>query len=93
MQLVDTPQKTDLLVKVRQMLPKNKSGTDYACDVHITSVEDGSPAERAGLRKGDIIAEVNGVKLHGKTHIQAVEIILTTSSPVIFTIKTPSKGE
>ena len=35
------------------------SGTDYACDVHVISVDAGSPAERAGIKPGDMIVKVS----------------------------------
>ena len=35
------------------------SGKDYACDVHVISVDKGSPAERAGIKAGDAIVEVS----------------------------------
>ena len=35
------------------------SGTDYACDIHVISVDSTSPAEKAGLRKGDVLVKVS----------------------------------
>jgi len=35
------------------------SGMDYACDVHVISVDSCSPAERAGVKAGDVIVEVS----------------------------------
>ena len=35
------------------------SGSDYACDVHVISVDVGSPAEKAGVKAGDIIVAVS----------------------------------
>ena len=35
------------------------SGKDYACAVHIISVNNGSPAERAGVKAGDVLVEVS----------------------------------
>lgn len=42
---------------------------------YIGKVDDGSPAEAAGLRQGDRILEVNGESIADKTHKQVVEAI------------------
>ncbi|KAF5275363.1 hypothetical protein FQR65_LT04191, partial [Abscondita terminalis] len=42
---------------------------------YIGKVDDGSPAEAAGLRQGDRILEVNGESIANKTHKQVVEAI------------------
>lgn len=39
---------------------------------YIGKVDDGSPAERAGLKRGDRILEVNGNSIAGETHKQVV---------------------
>ncbi len=39
-------------------------------DTYITATFDGSPAGRAGLRYGDRIVEVDGVKMTGKTSLE-----------------------
>ncbi|HET9714330.1 MAG TPA: S41 family peptidase [Pyrinomonadaceae bacterium] len=39
-------------------------------DTYITATFDGSPASRAGLRYGDRIAEVDGVKMTGKPSLE-----------------------
>ncbi|KAB0801043.1 hypothetical protein PPYR_05397 [Photinus pyralis] len=48
---------------------KGKSGQ------YIGKVDDGSPAEAAGLRQGDRILEVNGESIANKNHKQVVEAI------------------
>ncbi|XP_065165719.1 Na(+)/H(+) exchange regulatory cofactor NHE-RF2 [Atheta coriaria] len=56
----------------------------YGFDLHaekgkpgqfIGKVDDGSPAQAAGLRQGDRIIEVNGANINGKTHRDVVELI------------------
>ncbi|KAF2884590.1 hypothetical protein ILUMI_21593 [Ignelater luminosus] len=42
---------------------------------YIGKVDEGSPAEAAGLRQGDRILEVNGHSIADKTHKQVVEAI------------------
>lgn len=42
---------------------------------YIGKVDEGSPAETAGLRQGDRILEVNGESIANKTHKQVVELI------------------
>lgn len=42
---------------------------------YIGKVDEGSPAEAAGLRQGDRILEVNGESIANKTHKQVVELI------------------
>jgi len=44
---------------------------------YIGKVDEGSPAESAGLRQGDRILEVNGEPIGEKTHKQVVEKIKT----------------
>lgn len=44
-------------------------------------VEDGGPAQEAGLRTGDLITHVNGEPVHGLVHTEVVELILKVSAP------------
>lgn len=39
-------------------------------------VEDGGPAQDAGLSAGDLITHVNGESVHGLVHTEVVELIL-----------------
>ncbi|XP_043495742.1 whirlin isoform X3 [Polistes fuscatus] len=43
--------------------------------VYISRVEEGSVAERAGLRPGDTILEVNGTPFHAVTHEEALKML------------------
>lgn len=42
-------------------------------------VEDGGPAQEAGLCAGDLITHVNGEPVHGLVHTEVVELILKVS--------------
>lgn len=44
--------------------------------VYISRVEEGSVAERAGLRPGDSILEVNGTPFTGISHEEALKVSL-----------------
>lgn len=39
-------------------------------------MEEGGPANEAGLREGDLITHVNGEPVHGLVHTEVVELIL-----------------
>lgn len=43
------------------------------CSKHV---EDGGPAQEAGLSAGDLITHVNGESVHGLVHTEVVELIL-----------------
>lgn len=43
--------------------------------VYISRVEEGSVAERAGLRPGDSILQVNGTPFSGISHEDALKVI------------------
>lgn len=44
--------------------------------VDVQHVEDGGPAQDAGLSAGDLITHVNGESVHGLVHTEVVELIL-----------------
>jgi len=44
-------------------------GLKKVLGVIITLVEEGSPADKAGIKKGDVIVKVNGKDVQGKFHI------------------------
>lgn len=39
-------------------------------------MEEGGPAQEAGLSAGDLITHVNGESVHGLVHTEVVELIL-----------------
>lgn len=45
--------------------------------VYISRVEEGSVAERAGLRPGDSILQVNGTPFSGISHEDALKVSFT----------------
>jgi carboxyl-terminal processing protease len=60
----------------------------------IVTPLDGSPAQRAGLRPGDIIMEVNGRNVTGLTLLQVVKTISgPVDTPVTLTIINPKTGK
>lgn len=42
-------------------------------------MEEGGPAQEAGLCAGDLITHVNGEPVHGLVHTEVVELILKVS--------------
>lgn len=57
---------------------------------YIGKVDDGSPAERSGLKQGDRIIEVNGVNIGNETHKQVVQRIKAIASEVQLLVVDPS---
>ncbi|XP_062410987.1 microtubule-associated serine/threonine-protein kinase 1 isoform X2 [Sardina pilchardus] len=61
----------------------------YACDGDVYTVyhmvwnvEDGGPANKAGLKAGDLITHVNGEPVNGLVHTEVVELLLKSGSKV-----------
>lgn len=48
--------------------------------LHPQHVEEGGPAQEAGLCAGDLITHVNGEPVHGMVHPEVVELILKVSA-------------
>ena len=48
-----------------------------SCPQHV---EEGGPAQEAGLCAGDLITHVNGESVHGMVHPEVVELILKVSA-------------
>lgn len=55
------------------------------CILCLQHVEDGGPAQDAGLHAGDLITHVNGESVHGLVHTEVVELILKVSSVYLHT--------
>uniref|UniRef100_A0A8C7H501 non-specific serine/threonine protein kinase n=1 Tax=Oncorhynchus kisutch TaxID=8019 RepID=A0A8C7H501_ONCKI len=57
----------------------------YSVHHVVWHVEDGGPAQEAGLCAGDLIAHVNGESVHGLVHTEVVELILKSGNNVTVT--------
>lgn len=51
-----------------------KGGKDAGHGVYVSRIEEGSLAERAGLRPGDSILEVNGTPFTSVSHEEALKV-------------------
>ncbi|KAM4739534.1 LOW QUALITY PROTEIN: microtubule-associated serine/threonine-protein kinase 2 [Anableps anableps] len=54
----------------------------YTVHHMVWHVEEGGPADDAGLREGDLITHVNGEPVHGLVHTEVVELILKSGGKV-----------
>lgn len=59
----------------------------------IGKVDEGSPAEKAGLKQGDRILEVNGASIANETHKQVVQRIKSIANETKLLVVTPGEGE
>nr|XP_022914234.1 whirlin isoform X1 [Onthophagus taurus] len=66
-----------------------KGGKEAGVGVYISRVEEGSVAERAGLRPGDSILEVNGTPFTGISHEEALKM-LKSCRKLSMTVKSPT---
>ncbi|CAH0731742.1 unnamed protein product, partial [Brenthis ino] len=60
---------------------------------YIGKVDEGSPAETAGLRRGDRILEVNGQSIAGETHKQVVARIKQRPDDAELLVVAPAPGD
>ncbi|KAL1513449.1 hypothetical protein ABEB36_002859 [Hypothenemus hampei] len=70
-----------------------KGGKEAGVGVYISRVEEGSVAERVGLRPGDSILEVNGTPFTGISHEEALKVIknmLKSCRKLSMTVRTPN---
>ncbi|XP_025829270.1 uncharacterized protein LOC108733858 [Agrilus planipennis] len=66
-----------------------KGGKEAGVGVYISRVEEGSVAERAGLRPGDSILEVNGTPFTGISHEEALKM-LKSCKKLSMTVRSPA---
>ncbi|KAK3530577.1 hypothetical protein QTP86_027862 [Hemibagrus guttatus] len=57
----------------------------YSVHHMIWHVEEGGPAQEAGMCAGDLITHVNGESVHGLVHTEVVELILKSGNKVTVT--------
>ncbi|XP_066994479.1 sorting nexin-27 isoform X1 [Anabrus simplex] len=69
------------------------NGELYAPLQHVSAVLDGGAAEKAGIRKGDRILEVNGVNVEGATHKQVVDLIKSGGDVLTLTVISVTQQE
>ncbi|KAJ1521892.1 hypothetical protein ONE63_002230 [Megalurothrips usitatus] len=62
------------------------NGELYAPLQHVSAVLVGGAAERAGVRKGDRILQVNGENVEGATHKQVVDLIKSGGDVLTLTV-------
>ncbi|KAK6179876.1 sorting nexin-27 isoform X2 [Patella vulgata] len=65
---------------------KSINGVLYAPLQHVSAVLEGGAAQRAGIRKGDRILEVNGSNVEGSTHKQVVDLIRSGGDTLTLTV-------
>ncbi|XP_022333199.2 sorting nexin-27-like isoform X2 [Crassostrea virginica] len=65
---------------------KSINGVLYAPLQHVSAVLEGGAAQRAGIRKGDRILEVNHVNVEGATHKQVVDLIKSGGDSLVLTV-------
>ncbi|KAG7296904.1 hypothetical protein JYU34_019768 [Plutella xylostella] len=60
---------------------------------YIGKVDEGSPAETAGLKRGDRILEVNGAPIAGESHKQVVARIKERADEAELLVAAPAPGD
>ena len=88
--------RTQLLIRVIRPTEKNEYGFDLSTheNTHcIQDVRDGTPAYKAGLRKDDLILEINGEWALGIEHSEAVEKILQFPTHVNLLVRNKLNGK
>lgn len=65
---------------------KSINGVLYAPLQHVSAILEGGAAEKAGVRPGDRILEVNGVDVEGATHKRVVDLIKAGGDDLSMTV-------
>uniref|UniRef100_A0A1L8DW67 Putative sorting nexin-27 n=1 Tax=Nyssomyia neivai TaxID=330878 RepID=A0A1L8DW67_9DIPT len=69
------------------------NGELYAPLQHVSAVLDNGAAEKAGIKKGDRILEVNNVNVEGATHKQVVDLIKSGGDCLTLTVISVTQQE
>ncbi|KAH8245334.1 hypothetical protein KR032_009093 [Drosophila birchii] len=69
------------------------NGELYAPLQHVSAVLENGAAEKAGIKKGDRILEVNGVSVEGATHKQVVDLIKSGGDCLTLTVISVTQQE
>ena len=70
-------------ITVEDITPGQSGRSKFQTGVLVTEVESGSPAERAGLRRGDIIREINRKPVKDTQDFERITNQLNPQSPVL----------
>ena len=70
-------------ITVEEMKPGQSGRSKFQTGVFVSEVEAGSPAERAGIRRGDIIREINRKPVKHVRDFERLTKELTPKSPVL----------
>jgi serine protease Do len=82
-------EKGKLGLTVQQVTPRlaENLGLNRAQGVVITSVESGSPAEDAGLQRGDVILEIDRKPIHNLSDYRKVMTAITNAKSLLFLVR------
>ncbi|XP_054750881.2 uncharacterized protein LOC129256736 [Lytechinus pictus] len=69
-----------------------RGGTDQNMDITVANVDISSPADRAGLKKGERILKVNGTPVEGLEHMHIVNLVLSASIVVLHVKPAPRRS-
>ncbi|HET6588351.1 MAG TPA: DegQ family serine endoprotease [Oleiagrimonas sp.] len=79
----------NLGVHVQKLTPNlaRVLGVDAASGAVVTSVEDGSPADKAGVQPGDLVVAINDTPVHTPRDLHNAEGLLPVGSDVQLTVR------
>ncbi|XP_061184785.1 uncharacterized protein LOC133192790 [Saccostrea echinata] len=83
---MDIPERRVTLINDGVLGLNIRGGSEFGLGIYVSSIDPGGQAERQGVRVGDQIVEVNGVKFEDVTHARAVDV-LTSQDHIIITLR------
>lgn len=83
---VEKPDNGTFGFEIQTYRPQTQNPCSSETCTLICKIQEGSPAQQAGLKAGDVLANINGVSTEGFTHKQVVDLI--RSSGNLLTIET-----